>query len=366
MSDTTKIQWTNRTASPWYGCAHALYTDASGNEHAHQGCLSCYAEKMAKRNPGTLGKWGKSGTRIMSASFHDKCRKWNRRAEAAGVRATVFPSICDPFEDWNGRILDSRGQTIHHGKAWHSDDKYIGLDIKIGQSVVTMDDLRRDMFATIDACPWLDFLLLTKRPQNVPQMWVQPQNAHTRGDAQQQQRVRDLSKFGNYNQLDKAGFRPNVWLLTSISDQVTAEAMIHLLLKCRDLVPVLGVSAEPLLDDIDLNKLEAPASLQRTPNGGLCYDALKSNENRYFESDAHLDWCIVGCESNGKKVGRLPGDTEDGYWRAARRLIEQCREAEVACFHKQAPINGKVSGEPSDWPEWARVREMPEKASVTA
>jgi len=72
-----------------------------------------------------------------------------------------------------------------------------------------------------------------------------------------------------------------------------------------------------------------------------------------------LRWCIIGCESKGKQVGRLPGGTKDGYWRAARSLIEQCRESVVACFHKQATVNCRVSHDMSEWPEWARVREFP-------
>src|ERR1019366_7497597 len=98
MATETNISWADHTASPWYGCAHATFVDADGKEKSHVGCLSCYAETMSKRNPGTLGVWGKNGTRVMSASFHKNCLRWNREAERDGVVRSVFPSICDPFE----------------------------------------------------------------------------------------------------------------------------------------------------------------------------------------------------------------------------------------------------------------------------
>jgi len=46
--------------------------------------------------------------------------------------------------------------------------------------------------------------------------------------------------------------RANCWLLYSASDQATLDAGLPDLLTCRDLVPVLGLSLEPLIDAIDL------------------------------------------------------------------------------------------------------------------
>ena len=121
------------------------------------------------------------------------------------------------------------------------------------------------------------------------------------------------------------------------------------LLGCRDLCPVLGVSAEPLLADIDLTDVN-------------CCDVL-DNPWRDVRRKT-LDWVIIGCESKGRKVGRLPGGTEAGYWQAAKSLIDQCRAAGVRVFHKQGAIDGMVSHSPAEWPEWARVQEWP-KGKVT-
>lgn len=74
MGVETKIEWCDRSASPWHGCSRV-----------HAGCDNCYAEAMAVRNPKTLGVWGDQGTRVKSKSFVANLRKWNREAEANGI-----------------------------------------------------------------------------------------------------------------------------------------------------------------------------------------------------------------------------------------------------------------------------------------
>lgn len=338
MADKTGISWTDHTASPWHGCEHAVYIDADGNEHEHPGCLNCYAEAMSKRNPGTLGEWGAQGKRVMSASFHQNCRRWNKNAEAQGKRFKVFPSICDPFEDWKGVIKNSAGQVMHYGKAWGVNQKYVGVnDIYIGKSVVGIEDLRTDLFATIHECRFLDFLLLTKRPQNIRPMWPGADVFDDDGP--------------------KKAFWPNAHLLTSISDQATTEALVPHLIESFDLCGTLGVSAEPLLGEIHL----APW-LYSNYDRSACDNQFLSPLPGTRAADlfcAKLDWVIIGCESRGKNVGRLPGGSEKGYWEAAEKLIDQCNEAGVAVFHKQGPVNGKVSHNPSEWPKFARFQEWP-------
>jgi protein gp37 len=49
-----------------------------------------------------------------------------------------------------------------------------------------------------------------------------------------------------------------------------------------------------------------------------------------------LDWVIGGCESNGSGLGRKC----DLDW--IRSLRDQCQEAGVAFFLKQADVNGKL------------------------
>ena len=68
----------------------------------------------------------------------------------------------------------------------------------------------------------------------------------------------------------------------------------------------------------------------------------------------NVDWVIIGCESGSK---RRPMKLE---W--AIDLVRQCQDAGIACFVKQLPINGKVSKNPSEWPEELRIREYPKAA----
>lgn len=279
MATETKIQWATHTASPWYGCSRV-----------HTGCTNCYAEALAKRNPSTLGVWGPHGTRVLSASFTKNCRKWNKAAEQSGVRSSVFPSLCDPFEEFDA--VQSPGSDDELRKCsvcgWFGTLPIIirslakrtniygcpHCDTNEDTELATLDDVRRDLFATIDACPMLDFMLLTKRPGNVRTMWSM-----------------------NYGcAADQAIWhRPNVHLIYSASDQASLESGIGDLLACRDLVPVLGLSLEPLVGPIEL--------------------------------PIEIDWSIVGGESG---PGARPCNVD---W--IRSIVAQCKAAGVACFVKQ-------------------------------
>lgn len=346
MAATTGINWADHTASPWYGCQHATLPDGS----THPGCDHCYAETMAKRNPATLGVWGADGTRVVSKSFHENCRRWNKLACQARERRRVFPSICDPFEEWDGPMLS--GRVDDDGtpfKLWHFEGAHEQRRLSAnvgGQEPVTMDDCRRDLFATIDACPWLDFLLLTKRPQNVRRMWPM-----TRCPFCDSQPCAHLDECGSMTAVQhwehihatgrSSNYRGNVWLLTSVSDQATADAMVPELLNCRRLVPVLGVSAEPLLGPIHFGDVEVG-----TAKGG--YPMLP-----------FLSWIIIGVESRGKSVGRV--GCENAWWDMAARIVDQAKSANVPVWFKQGPKQGRVTDDLNDFPGPLALRELPAK-----
>lgn len=278
MSQQSKIEWTDHAASPWHGCAHGVYVDAQGNEHEHPGCLNCYAEQGAKRNPGTLGIWGKEGTRVKSASFVKNCIRWNKEAETDGVIRSVFPSICDPFEEWNGFILNSQGQRLARDTV---SGGYTTTDLYIGRDIVRMDDLRRELFETIDCCQNLRFLLLTKRPQNIRRMWPSA----------------DLFDKDS----EHKAYWSNVCLLTSISNQETADSLTDFIVDCADLCPTVGISLEPMLGPVNLSR-------------------------RFLDLGSRA-WLICGGESGH---GARPMHPD---W--VRSIRDQCVEAGVAFFFKQ-------------------------------
>ena len=283
MGDTTKIEWADHTASPWYGCSHAVLSDGS----EHEGCANCYAEALAKRNPAILGVWGTEGTRVKSKSFSRSCEAWNKQAERDGVRRSVFPSLCDPFESleaWDGPL-----------NSW-----------------------RAGLFSVIDNCPWLDFLLLTKRPQNIRKMWLDYScRACITGDC---------PHWSDSDCLDQnTKYRENVWLLASVSDQRTADELIPELLACRDLVPVLGLSMEPLLGLIDLGAIgvgEATGNYTNCLTGETCFP-----DGDVIHKGAAIDWGIVGGES-GPNARPMHPD-----W--ARSIRDQCQAAGVPFHFKQ-------------------------------
>lgn len=358
MAENSKIEWTTHTFNPWRGCSKV-----------HTGCANCYAESQAKRNPGTLGLWGPNGSRVKASdAMWREPVKWNEQAGKAGVRHRVFcASMADVFEDWRGPILSHKGQRLSHLQG-------------ACEIVATMDDLRRDLFALIDETPHLDWLLLTKRPQNIRKMWPAC-NCYRREDYDE----RHLPDC-------PAKTRDNVWLGTSVSDQDTADEAIPELLKCRDLSPVLFLSAEPLV---------GPVNLTRIPTGGWAYGKVdvmsgylcgdEPDETRDWEADPNgwirkpagewergqfgIDWVIIGGESGHHA---RPCDIQ---W--IRDIRDQCQASGVPCFIKQLgkrPVSKDVpvqvavddfidlpevavsdskGGDWDEWPDDLRVREFP-------
>lgn len=289
MGEATKIEWAHHTWNPWRGCAHAKLPDGS----EHPGCLNCYAEAGSERNPKSLGTWGKDGTRAIGVeTYWNLPHRWNRAAKKAGERHRVFfASFADVFED--------REDLIPH---------------------------RNRAFEIIDRCPHLDFLVLTKRPQNIRRMWKGVSSAVTTPDINY-----TTTKWVN----EPFPFRSNVWILTSVSDQATADAMVPELLKCRDLSPVLGMSCEPLLGPVHLMGWRNIHDNGPCP---ACHDACETTRG--------LDWVIVGGESGH---GARPCNVE---W--VRSLRDQCAAAAVACFTKQLGANIRCCEaiDPLDqWPE---------------
>jgi protein gp37 len=126
--ENSKIEWTDHTFNPWIGC-----------QHVSPGCDHCYAEAMMDHRYGKV-EWGPHGERKRtSEGTWNKPRKWNAEARAFkrehGRRPRVFcASLADVFDN-------------QVDPTW-----------------------REDLFALIRKCKRLDWLLLTKRPQNIIKM----------------------------------------------------------------------------------------------------------------------------------------------------------------------------------------------------
>jgi protein gp37 len=285
MAETT-IEWADFTFNPWMGCVKVSAE-----------CANCYAERDFDHRYQKV-KWGgfaSGGTRkITSDENWKKPRKWNATAGLTGVRPRVFcASLADVFEDWQGPILNNKGEQLFLFPCGTID---IGPDdADCGETdchPLTMDDVRIRLFRLIDSTPNLDWLLLTKRPENILRMWP----AYFPGGY--------IAEAGSMNQ---EGPRPNVWLGTSVGNQESANKRIPELLKCRELSPVLFLSCEPLL---------GPVRLNFTDMGDV----------------DDVDWVIAGGESGPNARPSHP----DWF----RSLRDQCSYAGVPFLFKQ-------------WGEWA-------------
>jgi protein gp37 len=288
MAENSKIEWTTHTFNPWRGCTKVA-----------AGCANCYADSQAKRNPKTLGIWGDGGTRVVaSEAMWREPIKWNAAAEKAGERHRVFcASMADVFEDWRGQVSDASGKLVSWCNCGHYHTRQSGPCPKCGDlrsCSLYLPRLRDRLFALIDATPHLDWLLLTKRPENIPTMW--PAQSH---------------------RIDPEPYRQNVWLGASIANQADADRNIPLLLKCRELSRVLFLSAEPLLGPIEFSDVSRRSDWKE----------------QWGKKALHgIDWVIAGGES-GPHARPMHPD-----W--ARSLRDQCQAAGVPFFFKQ-------------WGEWA-------------
>lgn len=259
MGEVTQIGWCHKTKSMWHGCTKVS-----------DGCKNCYAARDAVRFPGRRGIWGPNGTRVVSANWQEYIA-WNRKARSEGVAYRVFPSLCDPFEDFQGYMTDKHGNIFD----------------------ATMGYIRRLWFEDVAMkTPSLRHLLLTKRPGNILPFWPVMESAG------------DIAPFpgmpGPLGQplpaVRKAGMN-NIWLGTSVENQEMADKRIPELVKCRSLSPVLWLSIEPLLGPIEFKSLKG------------------------------IDWAIIGGESG-------PNHREcDPKW--FDRIAEQCMDSGVKVFVKQ-------------------------------
>ena len=258
MAEQSKIEWTDHTFNPWEGC-----------QKVAPECDNCYAEARDVRFTGGT-HWGpKAPRRRTSAQNWQKPRRWNAQAEAFqdthGRRQRVFcASLADVFDN----AVDP---------AWRS-----------------------DLWALIRECDQLDWLLLTKRPQNMAKM-LPP---------------------------DWTDGWPNVWLGTSAGTQKTADQNIPHLLKTP--AAIRFVSAEPMPGPINLTSMGKDYSIDCL----IGFDA--KGHGRKFDG---INWVICGGESGANARPMHPA------W--ATSLRDQCKAAGTAFLFKQ-------------WGEWQPYSEHDE------
>ena len=261
MGHNSGIHWTDDTFNPWWGCTKIS-----------PACDECYADGMATRWAHDI--WGPDAPRRFFGDKHwNEPLKWNRLAESTNTRRRCFSgSMCDIMER-------------HHNPEINAQ----------------MDDCRTRLYNLTERTPWLDWLFLTKRPQ-------------------------EFRKKLPIDWLGLANPRPNVWLMTTVEHQdyiwrlkelMTAPAIVY------------GVSIEPIYSEIKLPK--------------------------EFLDRGNRAWVILG----GKTGPTLaPVNVE---W--ARNLRDVCLEAGVPFHFKQwgdansegRRVGAKHAGRMLDGREWDGV-----------
>lgn len=264
MGERSGINWTNHTFSPWIGCSKVS-----------PGCQNCYAERDWDKRYKRVS-WGPMGTRsVVAGSSWRNPLRWDKKQaqiedanpEARLNRPRVFCSpLADIFEDWKGPMLSNKGVSLN--------DEW--LPLRRGRRL-TMDHVRLRLFTLIANTPHMNWLFLTKRPENIRRMMA-----------------------------STIGAGSNIWLGTSVENQETADTRIPELMKCRDLSPVLFVSCEPLIDRVDFRLVPG---MNRVDRSGV------------------VDWVIAGGES-----GPNPRASDPNWFRSLR---DQCKACGVPFFFKQ-------------------------------
>lgn len=231
MAENSKIEWTTHTFNPWIGC-----------QKVSPGCDNCYAEAMMDHRYGKV-QWGPHGERKRTSEANWKLpRRWAKQAN--GTRPRVF---CASLAD----VFDNQVPT-----QW-----------------------RTDLFDLIAATPELDWLLLTKRPENLRRMFP-------------------------------TGDWPNIWIGSTCEDQANYDRRWPKLAEVRG-AAIRFISYEPALGPLSTR----PAAL------------LLDRPDRMFP-----DWIICGGESgpNARMMQR--------GWASAMR--DECADLGIAFFMKQ--MTGKA------------------------
>lgn len=223
MGENSKIQWCDHTFNPFIGCTKVS-----------PGCTHCYAMLMMDHRYQKV-KWGPQGTRMRTAkAYWKQPLKWNEtvwvECEVCGERQVYDPeALCPACRHPLIRTKSRARQRVFCGSLCDV------FEEKRDQ-MVEMDQWRVDLFKLIEQTPNLDWLLLTKRPENVE--WMIEVALFTIGIEMQ---AGDWLKS-----------HPNVWIGTSVEDQEWADKRIPELLKIPAKVRFL--SCEPLLGPVIIDK----------------------------------------------------------------------------------------------------------------
>lgn len=319
MAENSKIQWPDHTFNPLIGCTKVS-----------DGCKFCYAEEQMDHRYHKV-KWGPTGTRVRTVKDNwKKVERWNCTewvaCAACGWRGPSHDLIAGLF-----RYTCPQCKKIEISPTRQR--VFCASLSDVFEDHPAWEPVRRDLVSLIERTPNLDWLLLTKRPQNVmpflaeaqsldPVIWLE-RNSHT-------------------------------WIGTSVENQAAIDARLPIFRSIP--ASVLFLSCEPLLSALDFTFASDICHC-----GDLVDDhGYKDGHSPVAMMGSYLDginWVIAGSESGGHA---RPCDLA---W--VRSLRDQCKSLSVPFFVKQLqdPQNPKkLHKELAEFPPDLRIRKYPERA----
>lgn len=273
MSNTTKIEWCDRTWNVITGC-----TPIS------EGCQNCYAKRMSNR---LKGRCGYDADNPFKVTLHqdrlDQPLRWKK------PRKIFVCSMGDLFH--KDVPFDQISQVFDVMCSWRWPTK----EAECSGDASLLED------------PGHTFMVLTKRPERIPE-WLSWLGHYWTGDSPV-----------NINLEAEGHFGKHIWFGVTAENQARADERIPILLQIP--AAVRFVSVEPMLGPVDLNHLQ--------PNREVEIDCLNGTHGitrPHVGANNKLTWVICGGET-GPGARPLHPD-----W--VRSLRDQCQAAGVPFFFK--------------------------------
>lgn len=268
----SKIEWTEDTWNPTLGCSKVS-----------AGCANCYAIRQSFRN----SKFPQTAERYAGLT---------RKTEGGKL-------------NWTGKVVRNTDAVVYKPLRRQKPTLYFVNSMSDLFHPEVPEEVIDEVFAIMAMCPQHTFQILTKHPERMREYLtsegegLEPMSALRIWEAAL--RLFNHGIASDYQHEDAFGAGmwhvlplPNVWLGVSVEDQKAADERIPLLLDTPAAVRFL--SCEPLLESVDISKVEGA--------------------NR-------LDWVICGGES-----GHGARPIEIGW---VKYLIHLCGFAGIPFFFKQ-------------------------------
>ena len=304
----SNIEWTDHTFNPWIGCTKVS-----------PGCANCYAEARDQRFSGGA-HWGPGAPRQRtSAANWKQVDRWDRENRKAKC------SCGFQTENWT-KCVPGNKHVAECPECGHVGLTIVRPRVFCASIADWLDDevpkqWRYDLLDLIQRTTNLDWLLLTKRPENWGRLLRDSMN-----------QVSDRADEWICDWLN--GKAPsNIWIGTTVEDQERADQRIPAMLSIPARIRFL--SCEPLIGAVKLECMpinpDDPLMRYWPLTGHLLQDGM--DEPVSYPSNERIDWVIAGGESGCNARPMHPD------W--ARSVRDQCASAGVPFLFKQ-------------WGEWTQ------------